>query len=80
MPKHSMNARPFTIQTFFVCLYDLKFYDLCHVLCHILVRGISRYSIADFASPVRIPLKRETGKPTRLSFANLQRLCVLMVE
>jgi len=36
--------------------------------------------IAYFASPVRILLKRETGKPTRLSFANLQRLCVLMVE
>jgi hypothetical protein len=36
--------------------------------------------IAYFASSVRIPLKRETGKPTRLSFANLQHLCVFMVE
>jgi len=37
-------------------------------------------SIAYFASPVRILVKREADKPGRLSFANLQRLCVLMVE
>ena len=37
-------------------------------------------SIANFTFLVRIPLKQETGKPTRLSLANLQGLCVLMVE